>query len=107
MTSSSFTTNILAPASTFTLHSSPKHHTFPHREEVHMTDFCGDCGTTVSKVVGGIDLLKDRVVVMGGTLDEGQGLENTSVETELYVSTRAGWLKEIEGSRQVQTVPGE
>ena len=46
-------------------------------------------------------------MVMGGTLDEGQGLENTSVETELYVSTRTGWQKEIEGARQVQTVPGE
>ena len=105
MTSSAYSTNIVVPASAFTVQGSPKHHTFTRGEEVHTTNFCGDCGTTISKVVGGAEFLKDLVVVMVGTIDDGQGFENMTVDTELYVSVRRGWQKEIEGAKQVQTVP--
>jgi hypothetical protein len=105
MTSSAFSTNIVIPASTFTIHGSPKHYTFIRGEEKHTTSFCGDCGTTVSKVVDGFEKFKDLVVVQAGTLDEGQGFADIKVDAELYVSTRAGWVKEIAGAKQVETVP--
>ncbi len=105
MTASAFSTNIVIPASSFTINGTPKHYTFVRGEEIHTTSFCGDCGTTVSKIVDGFEKFKGLVVVEAGTLDEGQGFEQMNVAAELYVSTRAPWLKEIEGAKQVDTTP--
>jgi len=105
MTSSAFSTNIVIPASAFTIHGTPKNYTFVRGEEIHTTSFCGDCGTTISKIVDGFEKFKGLVVVQGGTLDEGQGFEKLKVDAELYVSNRADWLKEMEGAKQVETVP--
>ena len=59
----------------------------------------------LDKLIPGFEKFKGLVVVQGGTLDEGQGFEKLKVDAELYVSNRAHWLKEMEGARQVETVP--
>jgi len=105
MTASAFSTNIVIPASTLTIQGTPKHHTFVRGEEIHTTTFCGDCGTTISKIVDGFEKFKGLAVIQAGTLDEGQGFEKMKMDAELYVTTRADWLKEIEGAKQVETAP--
>ena len=103
MTSSAFSTNVVIPASTYTLHGSPKHYTFVRGEEKHTTSFCGDCGTTVSKIVEGLEKFKDLVIVEAGTLNEGEGFESMKMDTELYVKSRAEWVRGIDGAKQVET----
>ncbi|KAH0537564.1 hypothetical protein FGG08_005663 [Glutinoglossum americanum] len=105
MTSSAFSTNIVVPSSAFTLlQGTPKTYTFVRGAEKHTTSFCGDCGTTISKVVEGFEKFKDVVIVEAGTLDEGQGFENFKIDAELYAKNRADWVKEIAGARQVETI---
>ncbi|KAH0564816.1 hypothetical protein GP486_001789 [Trichoglossum hirsutum] len=103
MTSSAFSTNVVIPVSEYTIHGSPKNYTFTRGDEKHITSFCGECGTTISKIVEGIDKFKGLVVVQAGTLNEGEGLDNLKVDTELYVKNRADWVKQIDGATQVDT----
>jgi len=104
MTGSAFSTNVVVHDSKFTLHGSPKHYTFVRGSETHTTSFCGECGTTVSKVVEGLDKFKGHVIVEAGTLNEDEGFNDLKVTTELYVKNRAGWLKGIEGAHEVETL---
>jgi hypothetical protein len=103
MTSSAFSTNVAIPASTYTLTGSPKNYSFVRGDEKHTTSFCGECGTTVSKVIEGLDKFKDLVIVEAGTLDGGEGFDDMKMDAEFFVKSRAAWVKEIAGAKQVET----
>ena len=105
MTSSAFSTNIIIPGSAYTLTGAPKLYTFVRGDEKHTVSFCGECGTTVSKVVEGLGKFKGLVAVEAGTLDEGEGFDALEVAMELYVKNRAGWVRRIDGAVQVETAP--
>jgi hypothetical protein len=105
MTSSAFSTNVIIPSAAYTLTGTPRLYTFVRGDEKHTTSFCDDCGTTVSKVVEGLDKFRDLVIVEAGTLDDGEGFDALEVGMELYAKNRAGWVRSIDGAVQVETTP--
>lgn len=51
--------------------------------------FCGDCGSTLYKTH---ELFPGKVVVLAGTLDDAEGLEQAKPQVELFTKHRASWL---------------
>jgi hypothetical protein len=105
MTSSAFSTNIMIPISAFTItRGSPKTYTFVRGVEKHTISFCGDCGTTISKTLDGLEHLKGLMTVQAGTLNEDEGFGSMKVDMELYVKNRAEWVAEIDGAKQMEAI---
>ncbi|KAF1834432.1 hypothetical protein BDW02DRAFT_569090 [Decorospora gaudefroyi] len=108
MTGSAFGTNIIIPASSFTLHGNPKHYSFKRGAggaATHTTSFCANCGTTVSKNVSGFEKFEGMVLVKAGTLDEGQGFDEMEFDAEAQTKTRVTWLKSIADVPQFEGMP--
>lgn len=62
--------------------------------------FCGDCGVSICKV-GHAPMFDGHVLVLAGTLDSKDGLEEAKPDAELYVKERVGWQAGMEGVGQM------
>lgn len=57
--------------------------------------FCDNCGCAVWKKADH-ELFKGAVVLLAGTLDNPEELEQTKPEVELYTKYRVSWLPKID-----------
>ena len=62
-------------------------------------NFCGTCGSTVSKFADA-DAFKGIILVQAGSLDDIKGIEGADPGQELYTSRRVPWLPALEGKGQ-------
>lgn len=85
------TLNLLLPEDKFkVIAGSPKQHTQMHESGKKLTVyFCGDCGSTIYKTH---ELFPGMVVILAGTLDDPQGLEQAKPVVELFSKHRVSWL---------------
>lgn len=59
--------------------------------------FCGDCGSTIYKTH---ELFPGSVVVLAGTLDDANGLEQAKPQVELFTKRRPSWLPGLSWAEQ-------
>jgi hypothetical protein len=64
--------------------------------------FCETCGSTIYKE-GDNEAFSGLKLVQAGTLKDKELVNEGGLGAELYVSERAGWLKGVEGTGQMQT----
>ena len=98
---SSFSTNLIVPASAFELRSgSPAHYTSKGQSgKDGSSHFCSDCGSPLyvtSELAAGV------VIVKAGTLDDLEMAQTTfKPTTEMFCTTKHNWLPAIEGAVQL------
>lgn len=79
---------------------SAKEYTETHESGMKLTvHFCDNCGTAVYKKADH-DLFRGCVVLLAGTLDDQNGLEQAKPEMELFTKYRAPWLKRLDWATQ-------
>lgn len=77
---------------------SPKQYTQIHENGQKLTfSFCDNCGCTVYKAH---ESFPGSVVVLAGTLDEPDALEQAKPEMELWTKHRVSWLSSLPGTEQ-------
>lgn len=59
--------------------------------------FCGECGCTIYKTH---ESFPGKIIILAGTLDNLDGLEESTPEQELFVKHRASWLTSLDGAEQ-------
>ncbi|KAJ5466684.1 hypothetical protein N7539_009413 [Penicillium diatomitis] len=93
------TFNLLLPHDKLTITSgTPKQYTETHESGENLTVFfCGDCGSAVYKTHG---LFPEKVVLLAGTLDDADGLEQAKPQVELFVKHRPSWLNGLDWADQ-------
>jgi hypothetical protein len=93
------TLNLLLPEDKFkVIAGSAKNWTGTHESGKKLTVyFCGDCGTTIYKTH---ELFPGMVVILAGTLDDPQGLEQAKPMVELFSKHRVSWLPGLSWTEQ-------
>lgn len=83
--------NLLLPEDKFNvIAGSAKSYTSTHESGKKLTVyFCGDCGSAIYKTH---ELFPGMVVILAGTLDDPQGVEQAKPVVELYSKHRVSWL---------------
>ncbi|KAJ5637446.1 hypothetical protein N7490_007325 [Penicillium lividum] len=103
ITGSTYSTNFIIPESNFSLVSGTlKKCTAKHENGMDLTlNFCENCGITIYKTAT-LNIFDGVIVLLAGTVDEGQGVEKAKPERELWVKYRGDWLPPLEGVAQDQ-----
>lgn len=86
--------NLLLPDDQFrVIHGSATQFTEIHESGMKLTvNFCNKCGSTIYKTH---EKFPGMVVILAGTLDEPDALEQAKPEAELYYQYRVKWLPEF------------
>jgi hypothetical protein len=61
--------------------------------------FCGECGCTIYKTH---ESFPGKIIILAGTRDDPEGLEESRPEQELFVKHRVSWLSSLNGANQKQ-----
>ncbi|KAF7716340.1 GFA domain-containing protein [Penicillium ucsense] len=93
------TFNLLLPHDKLSITSgTPKQYTEMHESGEKLTVFfCENCGSSVYKTHG---LFPEKVVLLAGTLDDADGLEQAKPQVELFVKHRPSWLHGLDWADQ-------
>lgn len=83
---------------------SPKSYTFIQQpSQIPFTIcFCGDCSSVIGKGSSYNAAFAPVYIVPAGSIDGGEGLKIGKPGAELWAPMRAEWLKDVEGSVQLQ-----
>ena len=77
---------------------STKSYTQTHESGEKLTvNFCDDCGCAIYKTH---ESFPGNAIVLAGTLDEPEALEQAKPEAELFTKHRVQWLSSLEGAKQ-------
>lgn len=97
MSGSTNTLNILIPADNFRVTAgSAKQYTETHESGHELTSyFCAECGCAIYKTHGSFP---GCVIVLAGTLDGPEVLEQCKPEAELFSKYRVSWLVGVDGA---------
>lgn len=77
---------------------STKSYTETHENGGKLTvNFCDNCGCSIYKMH---DSFPGNAIILAGTLDEPDGLEQAKPDAELYTKHRVPWLSSLEGAKQ-------
>ncbi|KAJ5216417.1 uncharacterized protein N7498_002824 [Penicillium cinerascens] len=77
---------------------SAKQYTETHENGKKMTvKFCGECGCAIYKTH---ESYPGTVVILAGTLDDPEGLEQSKPERELFTKHRFSWLPGLKWAEQ-------
>lgn len=91
--------NLLMPKDKLRVSSgSPKQYTQIHENGQKLTvSFCDTCGCTIYKEH---ESFPESVIVLAGTLDDPDALEQARPEMELWTKHRVSWLSGLQGTEQ-------
>lgn len=98
-TGSTYTSNVAIPRSAFTLLTSQHVKTYDVTGEsgkINKHFFCGNCG---SSLYTQLEVMPEMMFIKAGGLDGGKADLGT-VDVELYVKDRVGFLGAVEGAKQ-------
>ncbi|KAF9886726.1 hypothetical protein FE257_011103 [Aspergillus nanangensis] len=102
--SSSSSVNVLVPHDHFRITSGKDHlkeYNLTHESGMHMTThFCSECGCVLYKTADRKDF-QDDVIVLAGTLDDPNALDEIKPSAEFFVRERASWWPALDGARQL------
>ncbi|KAJ5779185.1 hypothetical protein N7457_006905 [Penicillium paradoxum] len=106
ITGSTYTTNFAFPEEKFSLLSgSLRECTRRHECGMDITVFfCGNCGSTIYKKATE-QTFYGLIILLAGTVDEGEGVEQAAPEREFWVKHRAKWVQPVVGALQDQEFP--
>lgn len=66
--------------------------------------FCGNCGSAIYKTATK-ETFRGQIVLMVGTMNDGDGIEKAAPAREFYVKYRGGWVQPVIGAAQDQEFP--
>lgn len=102
LTGTAFTYNWLVPRENVALHGEPKYSTFTQELGFEVKyAFCPDCSTVIIKQCE-TEVFKPFYLVQAGTIAKEALVKGGEPDEECWVSRKANWLKEVEGSAQRQ-----
>ncbi|THX57655.1 hypothetical protein D6D06_03581 [Aureobasidium pullulans] len=96
-----YSTNIIVSSKNFSVQGTPKK--YPAKADsgrTVTTVFCGECGSPLWRE-GDMSEADGILVVRVGCLDDKDAVTESKPLNELYTSGRAGWLSEMEGTKQL------
>jgi hypothetical protein len=101
--SSGSSVNLLVPQDHFHLvKGTAKEHHETHESGMHLTlHFCGNCGCLLYKTADRKEF-EDGVIVLAGTLDDPQALDDAKPEAEFFVKERPSWWPALDDAKQLQ-----
>jgi hypothetical protein len=100
-TGSTYTSNVAIPRSAFTLLTSPHLKTYDvigGSGKINKHFFCSNCG---SSLYTQLEVMPEMMFIKAGGLDGGKADLGT-VDVELYVKDRVGFVGAVEGAKQDQ-----
>jgi hypothetical protein len=101
--SSGSSVNLLVPQDHFHLvKGAAKEHHETHESGMHLTlHFCGNCGCLLYKTADRKEF-EDGVILLAGTLDDPQALDDAKPEAEFFVNERPSWWPALDDAKQLQ-----